>query len=191
MIVGFDTDDVTIFEEQERFLKKSGIMLPMINLLVAPKHTRLWRRLEKEGRLLTNVAEDSFMTVNFSPLLMTKEKLESEHFKLLRIVASSEHFKESFRTFIDQLDIKQIRRSSNGAGWLQLRSMNPTILLTGLRIVLYFLFQAGKEKRRLFIYVLEHSLAKGAISLPVVFSIMSYFESLNQFISCKVGLEKK
>jgi len=186
MIVGFDTDDVTIFKEQEQFLKQSGIMLPMINLLVAPKYTRLWQRLRKEGRLLMHVAEDSFLTMNFTPLLMTKEELESEHFKLLKVVSSVEHFKVSFRTFMGQLDEKKMRRSHHSIGWLQVLSMNQAILLTGLRIVLYYLFQAGREKRNLFLYVTKHALAKGAITLPTVFSIMSYFESLNHFISSKV-----
>ena len=186
MIVGFDTDDITIFEEQRQFLKESGIILPMINLLVAHPFTKLWHRLEKDERLLPHIAEDSFSTVNFIPLLMSKEKLESEHLKLLRTVYSIEHFKESFLSFIKQIDAKQIHRSSLSAGLLQLRSMNKFTLMVGLRIIRFYLFQAGKEKRRLFFFVLKHALAKGVICLPVVFSILAYFESMNRFTIRKV-----
>jgi len=191
MIVGFDTDDATIFEEQRQFLKKSGITLPMINLLVAPKHTRLWHRLKREGRLLPHVAEDSFLTANYVPLLMSKEELEEGHLKLLRSVYSIEHFKESFQSFIRQIDVNRMSSSPNAAEWKHLGSMNKNILFTGMRIILFFLFQAGKEKRRLFIFVLQQTFAKGVICIPVAFSILSYFESLNRFISCKVVPEKQ
>lgn len=191
MIVGFDTDDITIFEEQRQFLIKSGITLPLINLLVAPKFTRLWHRLKKEGRLLSQIGEDSFLAVNFTPLLMSKEKLEREHLKLLRTVYGVDHFKESFQSFIEQIEIKQMQSGHRGKGRLQLHFTNKKIMMTGLRIILFFLFKAGKEKRELFVFVLKRALAKGIICLPIVFSILTYFESLNRFISCKIAAEKQ
>jgi hypothetical protein len=78
-----------------------------------------------------------------------------------------------------------MRSSRNAAEWKHLRSMNKNIMFTGLRIIRFFLFQAGKEKRRLFIFALRIALAKGIICIPVALSILSYFESLNRFISCK------
>ena len=160
MIVGFDTDDITIFEEQKQFLKESGILLPMINILVASPFTNLWYRLKKEGRLLPLIEEDSLSTVNFTPLLMSKERLESEHLKLLKTVYSIEHFKQSFLSFMKQIDARQIRRGSISARRAQLRSMNKFTLIAGYRIIRYYLFQAGKEKRRLFLFVLKHAFSK-------------------------------
>jgi radical SAM superfamily enzyme YgiQ (UPF0313 family) len=186
MIVGFDTDDITIFEEQRRFLKKSGLILPNIKLLVASPFTKLWHRLAKAGRLLPHIAEDPFSTVNFIPLLMSKEKLESEHLKLLRTVYSIEHFKESFLSFIKQIDTRQIRRNAASAGWLQLRIMNKDILMIGLRIIRFYVFQAGKDKRRLFFFMLKHAFAKGVICLPMVLSVLMYFQSINRFVNRKV-----
>ena len=51
-IVGFDSDPEDIFDLQMKFIRESGIPLAMVGLLTALPDTQLWRRLEKEGRLL-------------------------------------------------------------------------------------------------------------------------------------------
>src|SRR5207247_2850172 len=51
-IVGFDNDPADIFERQIDFIRKSAIPLAMVGLLNALPDTQLWRRLEREGRLL-------------------------------------------------------------------------------------------------------------------------------------------
>jgi len=51
-IVGFDNDPEDIFERQIDFIRSSAIPLAMVGLLNALPDTQLWRRLEREGRLL-------------------------------------------------------------------------------------------------------------------------------------------
>jgi radical SAM superfamily enzyme YgiQ (UPF0313 family) len=51
-IVGFDNDPEDIFERQIDFIRESAIPLAMVGLLNALPETQLWKRLEKEGRLL-------------------------------------------------------------------------------------------------------------------------------------------
>ena len=51
-IVGFDNDPVDIFDRQIDFIRKSAIPVAMVGLLNALPDTQLWRRLEREGRLL-------------------------------------------------------------------------------------------------------------------------------------------
>jgi radical SAM superfamily enzyme YgiQ (UPF0313 family) len=51
-IVGFDNDPVDIFERQIDFIRKSAIPLAMVGLLNALPGTQLWKRLNREGRLL-------------------------------------------------------------------------------------------------------------------------------------------
>jgi radical SAM superfamily enzyme YgiQ (UPF0313 family) len=52
-IVGFDNDPEDIFERQINFIRESAIPLAMVGLLTALPQTQLWRRLQREGRLLT------------------------------------------------------------------------------------------------------------------------------------------
>ncbi len=50
-IVGFDADPPAIFRQQIDFIQQSGIPIAMVGLLNAPPGTRLYRRLEEEGRI--------------------------------------------------------------------------------------------------------------------------------------------
>jgi radical SAM superfamily enzyme YgiQ (UPF0313 family) len=51
-IVGFDHDPEDVFERQIAFIRDSAIPLAMVGILEALPGTQLWRRLEREGRLL-------------------------------------------------------------------------------------------------------------------------------------------
>jgi hypothetical protein len=51
MIVGFDTDDESVFALQHRFICDSRIALAMVNVLFALPKTPLFARLTREGRL--------------------------------------------------------------------------------------------------------------------------------------------
>lgn len=61
-IVGFDSDDETIFARQKEFIEKAAIAWAMTGMLQAPPTTPLYDRMKKEGRLF----EDSEGTSNFS-----------------------------------------------------------------------------------------------------------------------------
>ncbi len=62
-IVGFDSDDETIFERQRLFIEKTAITWAMAGVLQAPPTTALYDRMQREGRLY----KDSQATSNFSP----------------------------------------------------------------------------------------------------------------------------
>ena len=51
-IVGFDNDPEDIFERQIDFIRRSAIPMAMVGLLNALPDTQLWKRLDREGRLL-------------------------------------------------------------------------------------------------------------------------------------------
>jgi radical SAM superfamily enzyme YgiQ (UPF0313 family) len=61
-IVGFDSDDETIFERQREFIERTAIAWAMAGLLQAPPTTPLFERMKREGRLI----ETSQATSNFS-----------------------------------------------------------------------------------------------------------------------------
>src|SRR5205807_6442514 len=65
-IVGFDNDPDDIFERQIDFIRKSAIPLAMVGLLNALPDTQLWKRLEREGRLLGEASgNNTVCTINF------------------------------------------------------------------------------------------------------------------------------
>jgi radical SAM superfamily enzyme YgiQ (UPF0313 family) len=51
-IVGYDFDSETTFDELIAFLRETNLLMPLINVLTPFPGTELFRRLEKEGRIL-------------------------------------------------------------------------------------------------------------------------------------------
>ena len=64
-IVGFDADDAGIFERQFTFIQNSPIPMAMVVILSALPGSQLWRRLEKEGRLVQDWSGENFGRANF------------------------------------------------------------------------------------------------------------------------------
>lgn len=78
-IVGFDSDDKAIFEEQFDFIQSSGIAQAMVAILSPIPTTPLYDRLKAEGRLDLNHTD-----VAFHPKQMTREVLKAGYDDLLR-----------------------------------------------------------------------------------------------------------
>jgi radical SAM superfamily enzyme YgiQ (UPF0313 family) len=72
-IVGFDSDPPTIFERQIRFIQESGIVTAMVGMLTALRGTRLYQRLNGEGRLLGEATGNNMeIAINFIPRMEPK-----------------------------------------------------------------------------------------------------------------------
>ncbi len=76
-IIGFDSDQPSVFQKQINFIQNSGIASAMVGLLNAPKNTKLYHRLEKEGRISDlATGNNTDFTLNFRPLMDKKVLLE-------------------------------------------------------------------------------------------------------------------
>lgn len=84
MIVGFDHDDASIFEEQYEFLQAAQIPFVFLNALDAAPRTPLHERMRAAGRLVHSFKDATAPTrqgngmgdTNFEPLLMTRGELK-------------------------------------------------------------------------------------------------------------------
>ena len=96
-IVGFDNDPEDIFERQIEFIRESAIPLAMVGMLNALPDTQLWKRLEKEGRLLGDDAtgNNTIATVNFVPK-MDVDTLIAGYQRIMRtIYKPSEYYRRA------------------------------------------------------------------------------------------------
>jgi len=67
-IVGFDSDPPSIFDKQIRFIQESGIVTAMVGVLSAMRGTKLYQRLDLEGRLLGDSSgSNTSIDLNFVP----------------------------------------------------------------------------------------------------------------------------
>ena len=113
LVVGFDHDDMNIFDRQFEFIQKTCIHGPVVNMIKAIRGTRLWSRLQKEGRLvdeerliLTNeetwksIPEYCFAHTNIIPKQMTRVELMTGYKHLLERVHDWESFAERVKGFV-------------------------------------------------------------------------------------------
>ena len=109
MIVGFDHDDTTIFDRQFEFLQEAGIVHPQINMLKAPRGTKLWVRLHKEGRVveMVDIRPDGLETTdpltNILPAGMTRLELLRGYRELMQRVRAWPAFEARVKTMVSQV----------------------------------------------------------------------------------------
>jgi radical SAM superfamily enzyme YgiQ (UPF0313 family) len=85
-IVGFDRDTPKTFEQQRRFIERSGIMVAMVGLLTALPRTPLFERLKREGRLVEGAAhgDNTRARTNLVPKNMSAAELSDGYLRLYR-----------------------------------------------------------------------------------------------------------
>jgi radical SAM superfamily enzyme YgiQ (UPF0313 family) len=87
MIVGFDSDDESVFEAQRQFVHEAAIGLTMVNILCAIPQTPLFKRLSAAGRLVDGDAmnrHSTFAVSNVVPLKMSQQTLNDGYLELMR-----------------------------------------------------------------------------------------------------------
>jgi len=102
-IVGFDNDPDDIFERQISFIRDSAIPVAMVGLLAAIPDTQLWRRLELEGRLIANGAEEhtgsnTDCVLNFVPKMDANRLIEGYKYIIRNIYSPHEYYERSFES---------------------------------------------------------------------------------------------
>jgi radical SAM superfamily enzyme YgiQ (UPF0313 family) len=107
-IVGFDNDSPSIFQQQIDFIQQSGIVTAMVGLLQAPLGTRLYERMQKEGRLVKNFSGDNVDgSTNIIPK-MGLEPLREGYRKILSQIYSPKFYYDRVVTFLREYQPPQI-----------------------------------------------------------------------------------
>ncbi len=101
-IVGFDTDKPSIFDRLIEFIEASGIPVAMVGLLNAPRGTRLYDRLKKEGRIISDVTGDNTdFSINFIPS-MDLETLISGYRRIVETIYTPSRYAKRLKEFIKE-----------------------------------------------------------------------------------------
>ncbi len=93
MIVGFDHDDPSIFEEQFRFIQDARIPVSMTGMLNAVPKTPLYERLKEAGRLIAESVGDQFVFTNIVPQGMSRVQLYEGYKTLLQRLYSYRNYR--------------------------------------------------------------------------------------------------
>jgi len=102
-IVGFDHDTPSIFQRQIDFIQKSGIVAAMVGMLQAPPGTRLFDRLQRENRVVSEFSGDNVNgTTNIIPK-MGLERLIDGYRSMMKQIYSPNNFYPRIRTVLGEL----------------------------------------------------------------------------------------
>ncbi|MEI7729848.1 MAG: B12-binding domain-containing radical SAM protein [Verrucomicrobiota bacterium] len=112
-IVGFDSDTPTVFQRQIEFIQKSGIVTAMVGMLQAMPGTKLYQRLNSEGRLRSHTSGDNGDgTTNFVSR-MNPETLRLGYQRLMEHLYSPGPYYQRIRTFLREYRTPKVSVSVN------------------------------------------------------------------------------
>ena len=155
-IVGFDNDPLDIFERQIDFIRRSAIPLAMVGLLNALPDTQLWKRLEREGRLLGEDASgnNTVCTLNFKTR-MDPALLVQGYQSIMRTIYSP---REYYERVLDSM-----KRTAH-----QLAAPNHYGVFRGFTILTKIFLKLGiiDRERREFWRFFTHALIKHRSRVP-------------------------
>jgi len=101
-IIGFDGEKSGATECIEEFVEELAIPIVMINILQPLPNTRLWKRLEKEGRLLQSNTSGDFYGMDFNYLpTRPQEEISGEFVRGIdRLYEPSRYLARAYRYFL-------------------------------------------------------------------------------------------
>ena len=163
-IVGFDSDSPGVFQKQIDFIQRSGIVTAMVGLLNAPRLSKLYKRLHREGRIVDTFSGDNTnYSMNFTPV-MNKEELMNGYQRIIQGIYSSKSYYHRVKLFL-----KNYRPEFKMRGKFDL-----TLLVAFVKSILYI---GILKKNRIYYWdLLFWSLFNQPRSFPlaVTYSIYGY-----------------
>ena len=172
-IVGFDSDPEEIFDKQVEFIQESAIPMAMVGLLCALPNTQLYRRLQKEGRLIEDHSGDNMdLRLNFVPK-MNPQKLIDGYRSILRRIYEPNAYYDRARRYLAQIPRGQRRNARRR--WSDYRALARSILKQGV---------LGDSRWAYWKFFLESATRyRYAFDRAITFAIMGHhFHTLTQIV---------
>ena len=132
-IVGFDSDDETIFERQLEFIERTAITWAMAGVLQAPPTTALFDRMKKEGRLFPDSqATSNFSAPNFRTVLPLPVLLRGLSGLLAKLYEAGTYFDRALRSF-ERWHPRDSQKPPSLPVWYNLRVLLASMWVQGIR----------------------------------------------------------
>ena len=173
-IVGFDNDPTDVFDRQIDFIRNSAIPIAMVGLLNALPDTQLWKRLEREGRLLGEASgNNTVCTLNFKTRMDPAVLIQGYQTIMRTIYSPREYYQRALESMVRTNQVSEPQQYN---------------LLSGFAALVRVLLKLGvfDNKRTEFWRFLTQALikdkAKVAESLRLA-AVGYHFRKLNQAYS--------
>jgi radical SAM superfamily enzyme YgiQ (UPF0313 family) len=163
-ILGFDTDTPKTFDNMIRFIQNSGIVTAMVGLLHAIPETVLYKRLQKEKRIVTTASgNNTDFSLNFIPE-MNIDSLMAGYKKVLDTIFAPKFYYKRIITYLKEYNKMAVNKKMPFS--MQMHALSRTIWKIGL---------TGKGKFhfwKLFFWTIFRK--PGLLSEAITYSIYGY-----------------
>ncbi len=174
MIVGFDSDDEAVFDEQFEFLQEAGIAVAMVGMLNAPPQTPLYARLDAEGRIDANADwADNCAWTNIVPRRLSRAALFQGYAGLVQRLYAQENYASRVRANVARMGPARTGESAS-------RLPHGTELRDLWRAIEVFTFSSSAERRRHFlpnlVWAFRHH-PRRVVEAAIHLGMWSHFET--------------
>ncbi|MEN8263662.1 MAG: radical SAM protein [Nitrospirota bacterium] len=164
-ILGYDFDSQSSFDELIDFIEEAKLLMPVINILTPFPGTKLFQRLDKEGRIIhKDWSKYDSKQVVFLPALLTPDELLEGHKKVIRQIYSFDSI------------YKRLQYYWSVDFWRLFNEEDPIKfkyrLLFALRL-LTLLFSSNLQRSKFILRILPRVFGK-RIRISTVLALMAY-----------------
>ena len=165
-ILGYDFETKSSFDELIRFIEDTNLLMPIINILTPFPGTKLFKRLEEEGRIThTDWSKYDTKHVVFRPALLSAEELLEGYWKVVRSVYSFDSILKKLNYYWD-IDF-----------WKHSNLIDPIRFryrfLFALRLCT-LLFSSNLPRSRFIIRILPKVITDRRVRISTILTLMSY-----------------
>lgn len=183
LIVGFDNDDQSVFDDLYKFIKDTCSPIAGISLLNAPRHTTLYKRLQAEGRLIGDDFSGEWqLYTNIIPKQMSRDELISRYWDLYHKVYHPDAFETRIEQWLHNVEYTQTNYFN--------KKFDPKQLRQGYRIFKHFILNEAPEVRTLFFRVLVKTWKKNPKLLRRFFTVLTQYSHFYGFVNRQMSHSK-
>jgi hypothetical protein len=175
LIVGFDHDDLSVFDELYDLIDGTASPIAGISLLNAPRNTPLFKRLEKEGRLVGDdfSGEWQFHT-NIIPKQMDRELLLEKYRELYKRIYNPASFNRRINQWLCQVnyftDLYHNRRG------------DVRQIVNVIKIIIFLLFKADPALRSVFLKNIKETWKMNHLLMRRAFTLLAQYRHFYDFM---------
>jgi radical SAM superfamily enzyme YgiQ (UPF0313 family) len=163
--VGYDFDCESTFDELIEFIQENNLLMPLINLLTPFPGTELFKRLEKEGRILhKDWSKYDTKHVVFSPPGLSHKKLTDGYDSIVKSVYSFDAIWKKLNYYWD-IDF-----------WKRSNELDPVKFSYRLIFVLRLftmLFSRNKDRSKFILKIFTKVFSK-RVRISTILTMMAY-----------------
>jgi len=172
MIIGADSDDQTVFQKTADFVSEANIIHHFCHPLSAPPGTKMWYDFKRQGRIVSlnseEISDKLDIVSNIIPSQMTRIELFEGLADYWEKIYDPQIFMQRAIAFIQGIKKKPLVRAPGVQALLSRRKML-------FRVFTYFIFDAGKDHRKVFFALLKTARNDMGLLMPkVIYLYTSY-----------------